>query len=300
MILITKNLKFNSTIIITFFCEQNILCLILPFPITLRFLIFFQNCITINCLKMTCQIHSQLKQTPIEEIDTLLNTFMIDPYNKIYEDDFNPYLSMNSNENIVYSKRKTGSYNKCIINEHYMDILVFAIKSYFKVPVVCYVVVSNVIWNAFIIQPNQIKWLFNGMPIIFRHLKEEKIILKFRKYSIDGTIIKDIDTENYSFRLYYSLTPLSYNLTMKNKIIIHKPYKIKKYLCFKNKGTIIIGNNYLESNILFHLKSNLISDYRIDMKRINKKCLLIKNELINIVYYSNIILKNYDSTLQTF
>ena len=47
--------------------------------------------------------NGRIKQTPIEEIDTLLNTFMIDPYNKIYEDDFNPYLSMNSNENIVYS-----------------------------------------------------------------------------------------------------------------------------------------------------------------------------------------------------
>ena len=152
----------------------------------------------------------------MEIIDNILNTFMENPYSneylqhKIYSSHYDPE---NIIDNSIFSKRivkrqfedyKNGkNLTEFIINEDTGHIFAFAMKSLFNKTVLCKIKVGGDQIHSFIIEPDEIAWILDGMPFLFIDVKYHHICLFF--YNTDGSELENVYDENII--IYYSFIP---------------------------------------------------------------------------------------------
>ena len=253
----------------------------------------------------------------METLDSLLNMFMNDPYDKKYEKTYNPYKGDIAEDNI-FSKKIVGRKNKYIINEEYSDISAFAIKSLYHQPMRCYLFFGkkHVSTTSFYIEPNEIIWIFQGIPLLFRHFKYTTIELIFmeisnvkNKFHTNDNIFRRsnlLATTDIEFLLYYSFLPQNYIYNINDLIIYHYSKKFNNLLLLIKNGIILQPSLYHsidyinDIKITFYPKKDLMNNYHILMQKANTKCLLFEDELFACALHPNRIFANYCSNKDNF
>ena len=255
----------------------------------------------------------------MEIIDNTLNNFMNNPYNKEYLINFDPLNENHLNNNMIFSKEivakkvlftnmYSNKYKKTyyihLINTECLDSYAFAIKSLYKKTVLCKIDIGGCEVQSFIIEPSEIKWIFDGMPFLFNDLEYHEIQLFC--YNIDNSIIELSDIQNIIF--YYSFLPLNFSKDTGGHLcnINEDQYFIsgngmgwtnsKKYTRMYTRMSEL---NTIEelSKITFHPKDKLNYGSIVLAK---ERCSIYKEELLAYALHPDRIFANFNSETHNF
>ena len=248
----------------------------------------------------------------MEILNEVLNEFSQNPYKEEYltnlrDDNNNRTIFSKELSPQSFKRQKYVGHNFRIgynINDPTLDgknVQVFAIKSLYKKEVSCILDIGGCIINSFTIEPDEIKWILNGTPLILDEMIHHDIRLLI--FNVDETEILLEDCGNII--IYYSFLPSTF--------IIRTADTIYGHICYINENTCLVSYSNmgwkmpyiqcvqmnLDLTKMFHPKEKLNSVKHF-MFLAEERCSIYKEELLSYVLHPDRIFANFNSESDNF